>query len=120
MVDQVIFGPQTANMSLARVPNGTGDFMIQAPTFNTNNDLLIATKELEADILFDLYPNPVSQTLHLKFDPQFEHLEGHIFNTIGRLIQTFNLKDRSINVEHLNAGVYFLRVGNRTLKFIKL
>lgn len=37
IVDSTTFGAQTTNMGYARVPNGTGNFVIQAPTFNANN-----------------------------------------------------------------------------------
>ncbi|MBF25498.1 MAG: hypothetical protein CMP49_03145 [Flavobacteriales bacterium] len=38
ILDEVVFGLQITDMGLARVPNGTGDFIIQNPTFNYNND----------------------------------------------------------------------------------
>ncbi|QQS29275.1 MAG: CotH kinase family protein [Sphingobacteriales bacterium] len=37
--DGVVFGAQQADLGYARVPNGTGNFVIQEPTFNANNDL---------------------------------------------------------------------------------
>jgi hypothetical protein len=36
----VDFGVQTANMGYARVPDGTGNFVIQAPSYNVTNNLL--------------------------------------------------------------------------------
>ena len=38
LVDQVTYGQQQADMGFARVPNGIGSFIIQAPTFATNNN----------------------------------------------------------------------------------
>jgi hypothetical protein len=38
ILDQVVFGEQLTDMGYARVPNGIGDFVIQNPTFNYNND----------------------------------------------------------------------------------
>jgi hypothetical protein len=37
VIDEVIFGPQSTDRSYARVPNGTGPFSIQRPTFNASN-----------------------------------------------------------------------------------
>jgi len=37
ILDQVAFGPQTDNVAMARVPNGTGPFVTQAPTPLANN-----------------------------------------------------------------------------------
>lgn len=121
LVDQVIFGPQVTNQGLARVPNGTGDFVIQGATFNGNNDLLIATKDLQDDILISIFPNPVKETLYIRHNIQNSaHLEGYIYNAYGQLIQIVNLEDRSIRVSQLRSGVYFMKVNNRILKFVKL
>lgn len=38
IANQVTFGAQTSDMGYARVPNGTGNFVVQAPTFNASND----------------------------------------------------------------------------------
>ena len=40
LVDEVVFGQQTADQGYARVPNGTGPFVIQDPTFGANNNLV--------------------------------------------------------------------------------
>jgi|WetSurMetagenome_2_1015567.scaffolds.fasta_scaffold21154_1 hypothetical protein len=38
VLDSTTFGSQTASRSLARVPNGTGPFVLCLPTFNANNN----------------------------------------------------------------------------------
>ena len=38
VIDEIIFGEQNTDIAYARFPNGTGDFQIQAPTFNESND----------------------------------------------------------------------------------
>jgi hypothetical protein len=38
LLDSVSFGPQIVDMSMARIPNGTGPFVQGLPTFNANND----------------------------------------------------------------------------------
>lgn len=38
IVDRVTYSTQTADMGYARIPNGTGSFVIQAPTHNASND----------------------------------------------------------------------------------
>ena len=45
LVDGVVFGEQQTDMGYARVPNGTGPFLIQSPTFSNNNDLLSSQLE---------------------------------------------------------------------------
>ncbi|MCX7611021.1 MAG: lamin tail domain-containing protein [Ignavibacterium sp.] len=39
VIDSVTFGPQIANISMARIPNGTGPFVQTLPTFNSINVL---------------------------------------------------------------------------------
>lgn len=120
LVDQVIFGPQVRNMGLARVPNGIGDFVIQSPTFNASNDLLSATKDLEDNMIVSIYPNPVRDVLYIRHNMQNSSIQGEIFNTYGKMIQVVNVSDLSIQVGHLQSGVYFLKVGRSVLKFVKL
>ena len=38
IIDGFEFGTQEVDMGYARVPNGVGDFVIQSPTFSSNND----------------------------------------------------------------------------------
>ena len=38
LVDEVTFGPQPVDKGYARIPNSTGSFVIQPPTFNANNN----------------------------------------------------------------------------------
>ncbi|MBK7426441.1 MAG: CotH kinase family protein [Saprospiraceae bacterium] len=120
LVDQVIFGAQQTNKGLARVPNGTGDFVIQDATFNANNELTIATKDLKDEVNVSIYPNPVRDVLYIKHDIQSPSINGEIYNAYGKMIQIVNVADRKINVGHLLSGVYFLRVNGRIMKFIKL
>jgi hypothetical protein len=41
VLDSVTFGAQTTNMTMARIPNGTGPFIQGSPTFNGRNGLAI-------------------------------------------------------------------------------
>ena len=40
LVDGLTYGEQQTDMGYARVPNGTGPFLIQSPTFSENNNLV--------------------------------------------------------------------------------
>ena len=37
VVDKVVFGAQTTDVSYARFPNGIGEFVSKVPTFNSSN-----------------------------------------------------------------------------------
>ena len=46
ILDQLIFGQQETDMGYARVPNGTGNFIIQDPTFSANNEFTSSDIEI--------------------------------------------------------------------------
>ncbi len=65
IIDSVSFGAQTTNLSMARVPNGTGPFVQGPPTFGVSNDAVIAAVTQagsgiagEGVMLGENHPNP--------------------------------------------------------------
>ena len=76
ILDEVIFGEQIADMGYARVPNGTGDFIIQNPTFNYNNNNITSSSELE------LKDSEVVKTIDL--------LGREVNNVNGLMINIYN------------------------------
>ncbi len=75
--------------------------------------------------LISLYPNPVSQTLHIDL-PNTANGYISIFNTQGQLLQSQKIGNQSslkLDVQHLPKGVYFCRYDNlektQTIKFVK-
>jgi len=66
LLDAVTFGAQTANLTMARIPNGTGDFAQGTPTHGRHNGFgnavapgLVAVNELMADS--DSYTDPAGE-----------------------------------------------------------
>lgn len=64
LVDQVEFDLQETDRGYARIPNGTGDFVIQAPTFAANNEGP-SSIPLLPDTQLMIYPNPSHQGFHI-------------------------------------------------------
>jgi len=66
-----------------------------------------------------IYPNPTTGELKIENgELRMENVE--IFDISGKNIFNFQLSTfNSIDVSHLPTGIYFLRMGNRTAKFIK-
>ena len=65
-----------------------------------------------------LYPNPANDIIRI------QGLEGDhellVYNIYGMLVKTANIEgDGEIDVNDLAAGIYFLRIGGHTMKFIK-
>lgn len=120
IVDQVIFGAQTTNMGYARVPNGTGNFVIQAPTFNGNNQVPLGSADFEiANSEFIMYPNPASTSFNLNFTDDLVGKNINIYNYLGQLMyETKAVSQMEINTSSYASGVYFVKCDSVTKKLI--
>lgn len=112
IIDSVVYEEQTINLPMARIPNGTGDFIAQPATFNGNNEQSTSIAQL-APSIFHVYPNPVAEKLII--EPAIEsfgqsvHLQ--IFNSMGQSVEEQQLQITGtveVNTEKLAAGVYFI------------
>lgn len=68
-----------------------------------------------------LYPNPADDVLHLKFlQTSNEMMQVMIYDISGRQVDRliFN-KEISIDISRYPEGLYFIRLGNETRKFIR-
>ena len=114
ILDSVIYNTLSNNMSFARVPNGTGSFLMQYPTFNQNNNL--ATSVHDEQQLSSVYPNPFSDALFLD---GLYNIEVRDF--IGNLV--FKARGvNSISTSKWSSGIYFVSLnGNhKAIKLIKI
>ncbi|MDR1973735.1 MAG: Omp28-related outer membrane protein [Bacteroidales bacterium] len=70
---------------------------------------------------FRIYPNPVKDILYLdgNRDVLAKELSVKIFDTKGQKVN-FKRSGNGFDVSDLKQGVYFLRAGETTLKFVKL
>jgi len=121
IVDSVTFGQQVENMGYARNPNGTGSFVIQAPTFNANNQGLgIDTVAFEKNLKF--YPNPTSNTLNLIND--YASIENvQIVNLQGQILFQDNYSNQNnvtLDFSNFPNGIYLVNVNNQfNIKIVK-
>ena len=85
IADQVLFGEQTIDQGFARMPNGTGDFVIQGPTFGYNNEgMSVADPVQLRPFDLKLYPNPTHSSVTADLPLGICHLE--VFALDGRLV----------------------------------
>lgn len=114
LIDSVSFVPQGANIAYARVPNGSGPFTLQTPTFNRHNEESIAIDE--KNLSFSVYPNPFNNYLNLAQED-----DVIVVNVLGK--EVFRAKNvKRINSNEWKTGVYFiysLRT-KRSLKAFKI
>ena len=108
VLDSLTFGLQQDNLAAARRPNGTGDFVIQNPTFGFNNDevnSVFESPDARSDRL-TLAPNPATTGLSIHWQtepaPVVELIE--LFDYSGRLVQRQAL-NRGMPEEILNISL---------------
>ena len=91
-------------------------------TLNDNMTLVAFFSGTDVDengvALLGVYPNPAKESLRI------EGIEGEtiveIFNSLGERVKTLSVTaDEKINVGDLTKGVYVVRCGQRTIRFVK-
>jgi len=127
LIDEVEFGAQETNIAYARIPNGTGNFITQAPTFDGDNEVPTSVANTNY-FSFQVYPNPVTDFLQVKIQAMDEiTLSVEIYTLTGQKVLTTSTQGYNgidINTSSLIAGFYTLVMkdeeGNRgTTKFVK-
>lgn len=121
IIDSVTYGSLTANVSYARIPDGTGDFVSQTHTFNGNNENL--SMESASIFKIEAYPNPVNSILNISAMTEIN--EVTIYNLLGQQIisEQFNNNNIQLNTVTLQSGVYIVKAkgisGDASIKIIK-
>ena len=76
---------------------------------------------------FEIYPNPSSEFLHLKYDESIKIKAVRIFNLQGHLVHSFETTHQleKIDISNLSSGAFFLQLINdegitRAQRFLKL
>ncbi|MGC3978132.1 MAG: phosphodiester glycosidase family protein [Paludibacteraceae bacterium] len=77
--------------------------------------------------LFQVYPNPVKNELHVRFDGKYHPTQIKLYHLTGKLIQTFDCQEYvgnevSLPMQKLAAGTYLLSIeqNGRLLESIKI
>lgn len=117
-IENISYENQVLNQGYARVPNGTGSFKIQSPTFAYNNE----QTGTGSDDFFSVYPNPVNAKLKIDTNMDLSDYQIGILNSIGEIIY-FSVGSSEIDMTDLPAGLYFLSIANessqQTIRVIK-
>jgi hypothetical protein len=107
--------PSALAESIVRLtPNET---MINADLIMKSQEGITDITELENNGL-NIYPNPITDflTIHLKNDEEIQ-----IFNTMGQLLlrKQLNAGVNVLDVSAMKNGIYYTKVGAKTMKLIK-
>lgn len=116
LVDQVDFPEQVTDLGYARIPNGSGPFVIQAPTFGANNNN-VGVGELAAQA-FRLYPNPASDFAVLAWD-DVSPRNVALVDATGRTVFAERLRaGERIDLGSLAPGTYVVRAGSAVARLV--
>jgi spore coat protein CotH len=118
LVDEVVFGQQTADQGYARVPNGTGPFVIQYPTFGANNSPSTGVSSVETPVRLLVYPNPANGYITVAGKNRNGELV-EVYDMVGRAVYSGRMQETlTIDTRSWTAGIYNLRYGSESRKLL--
>jgi hypothetical protein len=121
VIDSISFGAQITNISMARCPDGIGNFSITLQqTFNGSNctDGIISNNNYANA---SCYPNPTKDLIHLNFATDYKKNNILIKNIVGHKILDFSSSNNqeTIDLSALSNGMYFIVINNnQTIKLL--
>lgn len=118
IVDSITFGAQVADMGFARIPNGTGPFEIKEPTYNDNNEKVLAVNETPvADV--KVFPNPANSSFRVSIVNPSKDNRLDIVNAVGQSMYS-QIANGTVDIETSTwpAGLYFVRYGTSAKKIL--
>jgi hypothetical protein len=120
MVDSVSFGPQQDDKGYARVPNGTGPFQIQTPTFNASNSVTGVTQADVQQADMRMFPNPAAAEVWFETASVAAPLPLIVRSVDGRvMLETFAGSDRvRVSVRQWPNGLYVVQYGPLVRKLV--
>jgi hypothetical protein len=122
ILQEINFDEQTTDMSYARNPNGTGDFVITTPTFGSNNETTLSINRLEPYLKIRFYPNPIQTSLTVE-SSEYLIKSLKVSSLLGQVLfnkETINQTKTEIDFSNFSKGIYFVTINNsEVLKVIK-
>ena len=80
------------------------------------NNAFLSNNEIESQKEITIYPNPSSEYIFIEFDQEITDLK--ILSIDGRLIKKLS-PVKYINISFLYKGIYFLKINDNFIKFVK-
>lgn len=112
VIDSTSFGEQSDDISMARIPNGTGPFVAAPPTFNSINTLTTTEEEI-MELNVELFPNPLQDVFYLKFKNKIPK-EINVYSVNSGLLKSQNIgKDEynvTVELNNYSDGIYFVEM----------
>jgi len=117
-LDSLTFGSQVENKSSARIPNGTGPFVIGAHTFGKNNSGVSSISKLENSQL-KIYPNPANRGTIYVENMADDAVHIQIYNVLGvKLLESKVEPRQNLDMELYEKGLYLVKDGKFIYKLM--
>lgn len=121
VIDSISYNQQATDLAFARVPNGTGNFITQTPTFSSNNESVgLISSDFDSNI--KLYPNPAHDVINIYSEKAIDEIR--IISTLGETVLKQKLITSGIDIKNLTEGIYLIEIVSNarksTSKFIKI
>ena len=80
-----------------------------------------SVQENNEQLTVNIFPNPANDIINVAFNNPISYSNIAIYNIYGQKVLVSQIfgNDLQVDVSHLSAGVYFIRIGSRTQAFIK-
>lgn len=122
IIENIEFGEQETDMGYARIPNGTGDFIIKDPTFGVNNETILNVTSYDTELSVSYYPNPTNDILHIETSEE-AITSVKVYSVLGQLLFTEGYTNSSyveVNFSGFSKGTYFVTINEGTvIKILK-
>lgn len=119
IIDSVVYQQQVTNQSAARIPNGSGPFLIGNHTLGINNDGTTSTIDIITNHL-KVYPNPSSSLVTIFNDHEFP-ADVAIYSISGSMVSSYHLSaNESLVIQHLTSGMYLISNNKYIQKLVVL
>tara|TARA_B110000285_G_scaffold159560_1_gene178047 strand:+ start:735 stop:1547 length:813 start_codon:yes stop_codon:yes gene_type:complete len=122
IVDSMSFGQQTTDMGYARSPNGTGNFIIQTPTYNGSNDGVSTNSVLRVEE-FSMFPNPTSGLLNVILESDsYDYGIFEVFDVTGRKVEEISVTSPQfqLDLSTFGEGLYMMKYGETVKRVLIL
>jgi hypothetical protein len=119
VLDSISFGYQGADISMARCPDGTGNFSPSStPTYNESN-CAVGINEINTDLIsFVVFPNPANEDFTIQCNTNVI-LPIKVINIMGEIVLEDELhQSLTINASTLSQGIYLVKILNKTIKVV--
>ena len=108
-IDSYTYLAAEAENTFARLPNGSGPFVLNTPTLGFTNDPVSVTENMLPE--FSIYPNPASSNLNIYAENRAS-FQAELYSPQGNLVKQKSLSQTNglLDISNLSAGIYLLKL----------